>query len=532
VINGFWESLGQKFGRGGRFGVVTGAVIILLITAFSGYYLLRPDYQVLFAEVTPQDTAAMTAELDRLKIPYILADQGGDTATILVERSEVYKTRIKLMGKDIPLHGAVGFELFNNSDFGMTEFAQKVNYQRALQGELIRTILSLTAIRDARVLLVLPEQGLLKQANNKPKASVTLTMKQGEQLRAEQVAGIQRLVSSAVPGIVTEDVTIVDQNGVALTRVTGEPAGTEKDKASDRLDLKRDTEAYLSRKAGEVLDHVLGPGQAMASVDVTLDMDRVQSSTDEVLGAPGKAGEAPTGVVVRERETKPELTEPLGPRAYTAAAGAGPAGDSSQREVEYAVSRRAEQVVSQPGSIRRVQAAVVVRGTLTAVQQEQLRKTVAASVGASMERGDTVVLQSLDETHLTEPTVAAPPAAMIVEKRDQPVPEVASIAAGYPGFANLDKLWSIEPVMVGGGIFLACAVFIVAMGLFSRRRLVDEAGYSQSRSLSRAQREIALEQVRSWMEGGRSVTGQPDANRIANAPSAIGSSPRGRGEIV
>ena len=285
VIKRFWDSLAENFGRAGRIGLLAGIVAILSVAAVCGYYLLRPDYQVLFAELTPQDTAAMTAELDRQKIPYILADQGGDAATILVERSEVYKTRIKLMSKDIPLHGAVGFELFNNSDFGMTEFAQKVNYQRALQGELIRTILSLTAVRDARVLLVLPEQGLLKQATNKPKASITLTLKPDQRLRTEQVAGIQRLVSSAVPGIVTEDVTIVDQNGVALTRAVGDPGAAEN--TADRLDLKKDTEAYLSRKAGEVLDRILGPGQALASVDVTLNMDRVQSSTDEVLGAPG-----------------------------------------------------------------------------------------------------------------------------------------------------------------------------------------------------------------------------------------------------
>ena len=247
------DSLEQQFGRGGRFGVLLGALLILGVAIAAGFYLLRPDYQVLFAGLTPQDTASMTAELDKQKIPYALAD-GDDGAMIMVDRPDVYKTRIKLMGKDIPLHGAVGFELFNNSDFGMTEFAQKVNYQRALQGELIRTILSITTVRDARVLLVLPEQGLLKQNVNKPKASVTLTMKPEQKLRPEQVTGIQRLVSSAVPGIGVEDVTIVDQSGVALTRAPGE--GDAADNNTARLELKRDTETYLAKKAETVLDQL------------------------------------------------------------------------------------------------------------------------------------------------------------------------------------------------------------------------------------------------------------------------------------
>jgi flagellar M-ring protein FliF len=494
VIKRFWDSLGETFGQAGRIGLLVGIIAILSVTAFCGYYLLRPDYQVLFAELTPQDTAAMTAELDRQKIPYILADQGGDAATILVERSEVYKTRIKLMGKDIPLHGAVGFELFNNSDFGMTEFAQKVNYQRALQGELTRTILSLTAVRDARVLLVLPEQGLLKQATNKPKASITLTLKQDQRLRTEQVTGIQRLVSSAVPGIVTEDVTIVDQNGVALTRAVGDPGNPEN--TADSLDLKKDTESYLSRKAGEVLDRILGPGQALASVDVTLNMDRVQSSTDEVLGAPGKPGAAPTGVVVRERETKPEPEEPLNSHAAPAN-GAGPAnGGTSNREVEYAVTRRVEQVVSQPGSIRRIEVAIVVKKPLALSQQEQLRKTIAASVGASLERGDTVVLQTLDEVGVT---VAPPDLAAGKVQAVAPAPAPAPMPADRIEHAEQGSLWPIDPVTGVLSIALACLILVVLAGLFQRRGAARPA--APTLSLTDAQRQIALEQVRAWIQG-------------------------------
>ena len=500
------DSLEQQFGRGGRFGVLLGALLILAAAAGAGYYLLRPDYQVLFAGLTPQDTAAMTGELDKQKIPYALAD-GDDGAMIMVDRPDVYKTRIKLMGKDIPLHGAVGFELFNNSDFGMTEFAQKVNYQRALQGELIRTILSITTVRDARVLLVLPEQGLLKQNVNKPKASVTLTMKPDQKLRPEQVTGIQRLVSSAVPGIGAEDVTIVDQSGVALTRAPGE--GDAADNNTARLELKRDTETYLAKKAETVLDQLLGAGQALASVDVTLDMDRVQSNTDEVLGAPAKPGAAPTGVVVREHETKPELSEPMlvGHSTTAPAVASGPG--NSQRDTEYAVSHRVEQVVSQPGSIRRLQVAIVVKKPLTLAQQEQLSKTVAASVGAAPDRGDTIVVQGLDAA-LSPIAAPAAVAAIPAEPAHSSVEPSPAASASWP----LDSIARIVGVAAVG------LVLLVLAALFLRRSATPVVPAVPV--LTDAERRVALEQVRVWMRNGQAEPGRAGVVQGLAAPRSAG----------
>jgi flagellar M-ring protein FliF len=255
----FWQGLTQR----ARAGFIGGAVVILLVTAGLAWWVFHTEYQALFTDLKPQDAQAMTTELERLKIPYHLGDSG---TSILVDKATVHATRIKLMGKELPLQGAVGLELFNNTDFGMTEFAQKINYQRALQGELTRTIQSLSEVREVRVLLALPEQGLFKQATSKAKASITLTMRQGQALRAEQVVGVQRLVAAAVPGMATQDVTIVDGHGVALTRVEGGNADAEVNSA--RLELKRDTETYLSRKVAAVLDRSFGAGQALASVDV------------------------------------------------------------------------------------------------------------------------------------------------------------------------------------------------------------------------------------------------------------------------
>ena len=512
MIQRFWAALAQQLGATGRSVLFVASIALLALAAFCAFWLSRTEYETLFADLTPQDSAAMTAELDRLKIPYVVGertDASGESAgTILVDKNEVLRTRMKLMGKEIPLHGAVGFELFNNNDLGMTEFAQKINYQRALQGELTRTIMSLAEVREARVLLALPEQGLFKQATVRPKASVTLSMKKGQGLRAEQVAGIQRLVSAAVPGISPQDVTIVDRSGVALTRNSG-GSNEADDAGSGRLDLKKETEAYLARKATVVLERALGAGQALASVDVVLNMDRVQVKTDEVIGAPGKPGAAPTGVVTRQRETSRDVGAPL--NTTSSGGSTASAGGSSQQEVEYALGHRVEQVMSQPGSVRRVQVAVVVKQALQPAQHEQLRQMVAASVGASLERGDTVVVQTIAGFVASPTSAAAADASGVpdVEARVN-VKEDASSHRGTPA------RWPLPLPMPST---LALLLVVVILSAWAIGRAIKAKAKSTGVPLSEAERLEALAKVRAWMQP------QAGASRPPNARTAQATSP-------
>ena len=498
MIRDFWQNLSAL----ARAGLVTGVVSIAVAMALFGYWALHTDYQVLFGDLTPQDSAAMVAELDRLKIPYQLGDQG---TSILVDRNQVYKTRIKLMGKDLPLHGAVGLELFNNSDFGMTEFAQKINYQRALQGELTRTILSLSEIRDVRVHLALPEQGLFKQASSRAKAAITLTLKQGQVLRPDQITGIQRLVSASVPGIATQDVTIVDQHGVALTRASGSEGDV--DAASGRLDLKKETESYLLRKVGDVLERSFGPGQAIASVDVTLDMDKIQTTTEDVVPAGGRNGQPLSGVVTRERESVRETGAPLDARVADASGGA--RGGSSQRETDYAVGRRVEQVVSQPGSVRRIQVVAMVRKPLDADQQERLRRLVAAAVGASFDRGDTVVVQPLDAL-LPQGTSAAGETAR-AGLQGSP----ALIADANPGEAATSPSGVMSKRLLAGGTVVLLALGAIFGSVLARRgrgHQREKQASAERSPLSASQREAVLTQLEEWMRGESPRSGRGSAS--------------------
>ncbi|MBL8515550.1 MAG: flagellar M-ring protein FliF [Betaproteobacteria bacterium] len=470
-MKSFWESLDRQ----AKLGLAMGTALVVFLALFVSWWLLKSNYQVLFSELRPQDAASITTELEKLKIPYEVAHDGG---AILVDKAVVHQTRLKLMGKELPLNGAVGLELFNGSDFGMTEFAQKINYQRALQGELTRTILSLSEVKDVRVHLAMAEQGLFKQSAGKSKAAITVMLKQGALLRPDQVAGIQRLVASSVPNMSVQDVTIVNQQGVALNRA-GSEAESEV-QSSARLDVKRETESYLVKKASSVLEQAFGPGQALVTVDVQLNMDRIKVTTEDAIPAAGtglRAGQAPAGVVVRERESLRE--SPSGQEVRPAAIEGGlRSTGASHREIEYQVGRRVEQVVGQPGAVSRVHLVAVVRQALDENQLERLRKMMSAAVGASPDRGDTIVVQSLSQ--LTPAVETA--GDLNAERRVNSVVEPVSgpHRSQVPEFA---WILSALAILLGG----ASASYY----MLSRTR--------KSRALSSIEREQLLAQVKSWL---------------------------------
>jgi flagellar M-ring protein FliF len=193
-----------------------GVVVLALLIAAYLLFIRRP-YDVLFNNMRTMDAATIVAQLDKDKIPYRLEDQG---TTLLVPADIVDQTRLNIMSADLPLKGMVGFELFNKSDMGLTEFAQRINYQRALQGELARTIMTIETVDTARVHLSLPEQTVFREDRRAPGASVTIQTRPGRVLSASAVRGIQRLVAAAVPDMSISDVVILDQAGEEVSGVS------------------------------------------------------------------------------------------------------------------------------------------------------------------------------------------------------------------------------------------------------------------------------------------------------------------------
>jgi flagellar M-ring protein FliF len=460
-VNGMMESW-RGLGRGARRGMTVGLLLIVAVMGGLAWWIYRADYQVLFADLSPADAAAMTAELDKMKTPYLL---GGEGRTILVPQDMVYKTRLQVMGKELPLHGAVGFEVFNNADFGMTDFVQKVNYQRAIQGELQRTILAIEDIQSARVHLAVPEQGLFKRQAAKAKASVTVGMKQGRTLGSDQVLGIQRLVAASVPELTAADVTVLDQHGVALTRSGATDAAEVS--AGGQLDAKRGGEDYLLKKVNRVLDQTFGAGTAVASIDLSLNMDQSRVTLEQVL---------PAQAVVRERKVVSDATG--GGQNEAVARNPG----SSTTEADYQVGRRTEQLNVASGAVKRMTVAVLVRQSLNEDQVEKLKDVVASAVGLDRERGDALVLYSMQQfgslpDSLPTQLVGNAGAGAAAEAQ-------APAAAAMP--APRSALWVLAALLAG-------AALPAVVLLLGRRR---DAGSAQLDDAARAR--LVLD-IRSWI---------------------------------
>lgn len=469
--------------RRSQAGLLAGLLLIVALTAGLGYWALAHDYQVLFSELNGQDASAMVSELDRMKVPYKLADGG---ATILVAKEAVYKTRLKLMGKNLPLHGTIGFEIFNNTDFGMTEFAQKVNYQRALQGELTRTILALEEIQAARVHLAFPESALFKKNQGRAKASVTVTMKSGMTLSRGQVQGIQRLVAASVPEVEIADVTVLDQKGLALTESAGDGPG---ETLGARLEAKKQSEDYFTRKVTNFLEKAFGPGQGIVSVDVLLNFDQVKITAEEVLPAKGPGSEHGTsGVIVRERQSVREPSDNQAPPAGSAPTkSAGAQSSVSQVEIDYQNGRRVEQIVTTPGSLRRISVGVVVPKAVDGQHLEKIRDVVAMAVGFNKARGDTISVYSLDQL-----AGASPLHTNAVNDA-----EPAAIASPAPSVSKPSSSEQTEVVLILLGLAFA-VVAVVAL----RRRQPHVLAERPAVPLLENDRQVLLDNVRLWIDSG------------------------------
>jgi flagellar M-ring protein FliF len=475
------QNMWGRAGRGARIALVAGVLLIAALAVVAGRWALAKDYEALFTGLAEQDAAVMVAELERMKVPYRLEDGG---RRILVPQELVHRTRLQLVGKNLPLHGAVGFEIFNNTDFGMTEFAQKVNYQRALQGELTRTIMSLDEVQAARVHLTMAETSMFKRDQNKAKASVTLTLKPGQQLAREQVAGIQRLIAAAVPGVDTGDVTVIDQKGLTLSsRRDG-----ERDSTAWQLEMQRQIEDHLVRKAATMLDRTFGPGQGVVSVDVLLNFDQVKVTKEEVLPAAAAALNAngnATGVLVRERQTAREQA------GKDKAEGAGAATVISS-DTEYQAGRRVEQIVSTPGSVRRIHVGVVVPRGVAPERLARVREIVGMAVGLDSARGDGIAVYSLDQ-------MAEAPAPSGAAADGAAAPRLVPVKPAVKSTANGEA----EPAWMGAARYALVALLALAAALWwslRRQAAPRPAGQLAPQSLPDVERARLLEQVKLWLD--------------------------------
>ncbi|MCL0052001.1 flagellar M-ring protein FliF [Peptococcaceae bacterium] len=372
--------------------VISLALIICLF--YLGHILIQPSYAPLFAGLDLQEAGAVIENLKALNVDYKVADQG---RTIMVPENQVYDLRIRLaIAGDLPGIG-FGFELFDKTEFAQTEFEQNVTYQRALQGELQRTIAALDAVERARVHLVLPRDSVFIEQKTPASASVLLELKPGAQLHPEQIRGISSLLIGSVEGLKPENIHIVDTKGNVLSDIIQKPFDPTNITLMNQHGLKEKVEKKLENDLRRLLTPICGPGRSAVMVSVELDFSKVQTTIREVL--PGQVlseqierfrGEniGLGGGVAGTAAQMPGVEYPI------AGWGAGEYEKETQIR-NYELGEEMTVLEQLPGAIKRIFASVIIDEAAGEIDERAIEQVVASAIGYKPERGDSIVVQTM-----------------------------------------------------------------------------------------------------------------------------------------
>jgi flagellar M-ring protein FliF len=371
----------------------------------------RPNYQVLFSRLNPEDAARIVETLKQEKIPYRLRGSG---TVVLVPAEKVYDLRLSLASAGIPQGGGVGFEIFDDTPMGTTEFVQRLNYQRALQGELSRTITQFEAVAQARVHIVTPRGSLFIEEEKPATASVVLRLRPGERLSKLQIDGVVRLVSSAVEGLDPDNITVVDVDGGVLYK--GHSSDSEVALSSSQLEHQRSLEASLEARIQQMLERVVGDGRAVVRVTAEVDYRRITTNEEQY---------DPDSSVIRSEQRQQESSvggtsmpegAPEEKYRFGEEVGRGMVSNNSTKKqnqvINYEINRVSRQTVAAVGEIKRLSAAVVVDGKYQTTEDaagktsqsyverdpeemKRLVEIVKKAMGYDSDRGDQVEVINL-----------------------------------------------------------------------------------------------------------------------------------------
>ena len=416
-----------------------GAGIALLVVAAVAAMVMgrQPDYKVLFSNLSDKDGGAIVAQLSQMNVPYKHADGGG---AILIPAERVHDVRLRLATQGLPRGSVTGFELMETNRFGMTQFQERLNFQRGLEGELTRSIQALSSVQGARVHLALPNQNGFFREQQKPSASVLVSLHPGRILDRAQLAGIVHLVASSVPELAPSAVSVLDDTGKLLSQ-SPDAAGEEGINAQQLLYVQQIEQQY-ARRIMEILEPVVGRNNVKAQVSAELDFSRTESTSEQfrpnqtpdsgairsqqVLESSGTANKTATGVpgAVANQPPAPSVAPVNGANPAPTAGGQQGAGEStSKREstTNYEVDKTVKVTRGNNWAIKRLSAAVVVNyqalaeekggaspKPLTPEQIEQMTGLVRETIGFNKERGDSVNLMNTPFLSSETPAPAVP----------------------------------------------------------------------------------------------------------------------------
>jgi flagellar M-ring protein FliF len=497
-IGEFWTALNQR-------GRVTLFVAAALVMSLIGAFVWRSnvhDFRSLYSGLNTQEAGMIVARLETMEVPYRLESNG---TTILVPQIELDRVRLQLATEGLPESGRLGFEIFDQANFGATEFAERVNFQRALEGELERTISSLAEVAQARAHITLPERSVFLERDEPAKASIVVRLHNGHELSKEQTRAISYLVASAVEGLSPDGVVVMDQTGRLFTARFG---GSE-DLSERQLEFRRSVERDAASRILATLEPRLGPGGVRANVAVEVDWNSGEQ-TEELVD--------PNTVVMNRQVTRESALDgpPAGspgtasnlPRTPAAPENGRFGTERSSETTNFQSSRTVTRRTLERGEIQRMSIAVLVdhqvyldeaQGQLArrprdAAELETVRSLVIAASGARLDRGDTVTVESLPFSML-EPGPLAPEPAL------DPADELLS-----PEWFRKNR----APILLGAlgvGLSIGLVVFIKRQRAGAQIRVARQRALETERERKQLEEAATGERARRRAEEDRMLKG-------------------------
>ena len=425
----------NRLSGGQKFGLMLALAAAIALISGAWMWARTPDYRVLYSNLSDRDGGAIINSLQQMNVPYKMAEGGG---AILVASGQVYDVRLRLASQGLPKGSVVGFELMENQKLGTSQFLEQVNYQRALEGELTRSIQSLSAVQGARVHLAIPRPSVFTREQKNPSASVLVGLHPGRSLDKAQVNGIVHLISSSVPDLPVKNVTVLDQNGNLLSSAAEGKEGVGLDPS--QLEFLRQVEQSFIKRIENILSPITGVENVRAQVAAELDFSQTEQTAETFKPNPAPAeaairsqqsnenntpgGQAASGVPGALSNQPPgTAAAPISAPAATAVAAALSSGGGVHKEatVNYELDKTIKHVKSSVGSIKRLSVAVVVNHKkstdkagkastkpLTNAEMTQISNLVKEAMGYKQDRGDTLNVVNASFSVVTEEIPAAP----------------------------------------------------------------------------------------------------------------------------
>lgn len=373
-----------------KFMLIGGILLTAVLLVVLLFFLNEPTYTTLYSGLSAEDASKVVEYLSSQKILYKI-DDGGQT--IKVPREKVYETRLALASRGIPSSGVIGYEIFDKTTMGMSEFMQKLNYKRALEGELARTISQLDGVQGARVHIVIPQKTIFKEEEKLPSASVVLKLRNGALISKENISSIVNLICGSVEGLQPSKVSIIDTKGRILSNDAEE--GPLAFASTKQYEIKQSVENYLAKKAQAILDNVLGYGNSVVQVNADLNFDQVEKTMEQF---------DPESQVAVSEQTIKSNNQGVSSKDSTAQ-------NNENTLTNYEISKTIQKVIEGSGNIQRLSVAAVINdipkevknGDKTEIvyeprppeQLKKLEELVKNAVGIDPNRNDQFSLVSI-----------------------------------------------------------------------------------------------------------------------------------------